>query len=71
MAITKAQQKAVSKYVNKMYDRLEAKVPKGEKEIILAHAEAVDGSLNKFLNRAIKETMERDGQQITENPGCE
>ena len=60
VAISKAQQRATAKYVNKSYDRVEAKVPKGQKEVIQAHAEAVDGTLNKFLNRAINETMERD-----------
>lgn len=60
MAISKAQQRATAKYVSKSYDRIEAKVPKGQKVVIQAHAEAVDGTLNKFLNRAINETMERD-----------
>ena len=35
-------------------------VPKGEKESITEHAKEYDGTLNKFLNRAVKETMERD-----------
>lgn len=63
MAITKAQQRATAKYVKKTYARLEAKVPIGQKDAILAHAEATDGSLNKFLNRAIFETMERDREK--------
>ena len=38
-------------------------VPKGDKEIIKAHAEKHDGgSVNGFIQRAIKETMERDQQ---------
>ena len=49
MAITKAQQRATAKYVKKTYARLEAKVPIGQKDAILAHAEATDGSLSKFL----------------------
>jgi len=36
-------------------------VPKGDKEIIKAHAEKHDGgSVNGFIQRAIKETMQRD-----------
>ena len=36
-------------------------VPKGDKEIIKAHAEKHDGgSVNSFIQRAIKETMQRD-----------
>lgn len=60
MAISEARQRANAKYNKKAYDRLELKVPKGEKEKIVTHAEQVDGSLNKFLNRAVKETMQRD-----------
>ena len=32
-----------------------------QKAAIQAHAEQTDGSLNAFLNRAVRETMERDG----------
>lgn len=62
MAISKAQQNAVAKYNAKSYDRLEMKVPKGEKKDIIAHAEKTDGTLNKFLNRAVRETIERDNE---------
>ena len=45
------------------YDRINLTVPKGDKEIIKAHAEKHDGgSVNGFIQRAIKETMERDQQ---------
>ena len=60
MAISKAQQRATANYVKKTYDRIEAKVAKGQKEVIQAHAEAQGESLNAFINRAITETMERD-----------
>ncbi len=60
MAVSKAQQRATSKYKKNHYDRLEMQVPKGEKENITEHAKEYDGTLNKFLNRAVKETMERD-----------
>lgn len=57
----KASTKAQNKYINKKYDRINLTVEKGEKEIIKSHAEKYDGgSVNKFINRAIKETMERD-----------
>ena len=62
MAISKAQQRATAKYDSKSYERIEAKVPKCQKELIQAHAETTDGTLNKFLNRAINETMERDNE---------
>lgn len=60
MAVSKAQQKAVHKYVKTNYDRMELTVPKGQKSTIKAHAEARGESVNSFVNRAILETMERD-----------
>ena len=42
------------------YDRISLMVPKGDKEIIKAHAEARGEKTNAFINRAIRETMERD-----------
>ena len=60
VAVSKAQQKAVHKYVKANYDRMELTVPKGQKEAIKAHAEARGESVNGFVNRAISEPMERD-----------
>ncbi len=60
MAVSKAQQKAVNKYVRENYDKLLLTMPKGQKEVIKAHAEARSESVNGFINRAISETMERD-----------
>lgn len=63
MAVSKAQQKAVHKYVKANYDRMELIVPKGEKEIIKAHAEEQGESVNAFVSRAVQEAMERDAQK--------
>lgn len=61
MAVSKAQQKAVNKYVREKYDRILVTFnQKGKKDIIKAHAESKGESVNKFINRAIDETMERD-----------
>ncbi len=60
MATTKAQQKAVNKYVKANYDRIEYKAPEGRKAEIKAHAEERGESVNGFINRAIDETRERD-----------
>jgi len=60
MAISKAQQKSVHKYVKANYDRMELTVPKGDKDVIKAHAEKHGESVNGFIQRAIKEAMERD-----------
>lgn len=69
MAVSKAQQKAVSKYVKEKYDRIEIKATKGKKEMIQAHAEAHSESVNGFINRAIQETMERDNGVIGPSKG--
>lgn len=50
------------RYNSKAYDEIKVRVPKGNKETIKAHADAHDGgSVNAFINRAIEETMQRDG----------
>ena len=61
MPASKANQKAVAKYMKANYDDIKVRVPKGERDIIKAHAEKHDGgSVNGFIQRAIKETMQRD-----------
>lgn len=60
MATTKAQQRAVSKYMKENYDEIKVRVDKGRKDIIKAHAESKGESVNGFINRAIEETMERE-----------
>lgn len=57
MATTKAQQKAVHKYVKNNYDRMELTVPKGRKEEIKAFAAAQGETVNSFINRLINEAM--------------
>jgi uncharacterized protein (DUF1778 family) len=49
-----------NRYNEKAYDRISLVVPKGQKEIIKAHAEAKGESLNGFIQRAIQTTMEQD-----------
>ena len=63
MATTKASQRAVNKYMKENYDRVNLTMPKGNKEVVQAHAEAHNESVNAFINRAIQETMERDNMQ--------
>ena len=70
MPVSKAQQKAVSKYMKENYDELKARIPKGQKETIKAHAEAKGESLNAFINRAIIYTIEQDKSDTEEVAGC-
>lgn len=51
---------SINRYMAKAYDRISLIVPKGQKDLIQAHAEAQGESTNGFINRAISETMERD-----------
>ena len=44
-------------------DRINLIVPKGKKDSIKAHAQARWESMNAFIQRAIDETMIRDGEQ--------
>lgn len=60
MPASKAQQKAVNKYMAANYDRINLTVPKGKKDTIQAHAAARGESVNGFINRAIDHEMERD-----------
>ena len=48
------------RYNAKAYDEIKIRVPKGQKDLIQAHAEAQGESTNGFINRAISETIERD-----------
>jgi predicted HicB family RNase H-like nuclease len=59
MSTTKAQQKAVSKYMKKNYDVFQIRMPKGEKDKIKEYANAHGESINGFIRRAINETMEK------------
>lgn len=61
---SKAQQKAVHKYVKNNYDRVNLMLYKGQKDIVKAHAERQSETLNGFINRAIAETMEREGEPL-------
>ena len=60
MPVSKAQQKAVAKYVREKYDLYQVKMPKGRKDEIKAHAESRGQSVNGFIITAIDEKMERD-----------
>lgn len=64
MPASKAQQKAVNKYMTANYDRINLTVPKGQKDMIKLHAESKGESVNGFLQRAITETIQRDTAAI-------
>ena len=61
MAVSKAQQKAVNKYVREKYDRINVTMPKGRKDEIQTFAAQQGLSINAYINGAIMEKMAQDG----------
>ncbi|MCL2300829.1 MAG: hypothetical protein FWC27_11875 [Firmicutes bacterium] len=64
--ISDAQRKAVRKYNEKAYDRIELKVLKGRKAELQKHSAAQGESLNGFVNRAIDNQVEQDGGAVAQ-----
>ena len=60
LTVSKAQQKAVNKYIAEKLDRVNLTMPKGKKEEIKARADSMGLSVNAFINLAIDTMMERD-----------
>ena len=60
MPASKAQQRAVTKYVKNRYDRFGLTMPKGRLDEIKASAAAQGESVNGFINRSIDSQMGRD-----------
>ena len=54
-----AQRKAVAKYNAANYEQIKIRVIKGEKAEIQAYAERNGESMNAFINRLIRETIEK------------
>lgn len=63
--ISKAQQKAVQKYVKKNYDRIELTVPKGQKDFISQLATAAGESVNGYIKKAVEERIQRENPDIS------
>jgi len=65
MPVSKAQQRAVSKYMKENYDEIKVRVEKGRKAEIKAHLDSrgEGESVNAFINRAIDTQMEIDNRE--------
>lgn len=63
MPASKAQQKAVNKYVKANYDLFQIKMPKGRKAEIQAAAAAAGESLNAYINASITQRMGGDASK--------
>ena len=62
MPRSESMDRAIKKYEQEKVDRVIFRVPKGVKEQIQEHAEKQGESLSAFLNRAVRETIERDNR---------
>ena len=60
MPASKAQQKAVTKYVKAKYDRFGITMPKGQLDIIKDHAAAAGESVNSYIVEAVNRRMEAE-----------
>ncbi len=62
MPASKAQQKAVAKYMKNNYDEIKVRIPKGRKADVeayaAAHQESVNGLINSFLRNALGQSEE-------------
>jgi len=61
--VSKAQQKAVNKYVKNNYDRINVTFPKGQKEIIAEAAQLAGESVNGYIKKAVDEKIARDSEK--------
>lgn len=64
MAVSDSRLKANKKYINTKLDEIKFRVPKGQREVIQAHAASQGESTNAFIFRAIREQMERDEENV-------
>ena len=69
MATTKAQQKAVHKYVRENYDRIGITIPKGCKPAVEAHAKSKGESVNGLVNALLRQDMGvKDWAEVAQTP---
>lgn len=58
-------------YIRAHYGRINLIVPKGARDALQTAAETKKQSLNKYINEAIREALQRDGVTIPEDPDAE
>lgn len=66
MAIPKANQRAVNKYVKNNYDRINVTFPKGMRDRIKAVADANNVSVNAYITQLVFADMELKGVHVNE-----
>ncbi len=61
--VSKAQQRAVQKYIKNNYDRVVLTLPKGKRDEIKQYAEMSDKSMNAYIVQAIEEKISHDKER--------
>lgn len=61
--VSKAQQKAVNKYVKQNYDRVNVTMPKGKKDEYKAHAQSKGMSLNAYIIGLIESDIKKEQEE--------
>lgn len=65
MAVSKAQQAAVARYMKKNYDEMKIRVKKGKRQMIEAVAQSSDESINSYVKKAVQAKYKADtGKEI-------
>ena len=57
LPVSKAQQKATSKYLKNTYDDIKVRVPKGEKQLIKDRAASLGKTMNEYIAELIVKDM--------------
>ena len=68
MPASKAQQKAVAKYMAANYDELKVRVPKGRRADFDAYAKEQGESVNALINAYMRETLGMSEAEWKRNP---
>ena len=64
MSTPDSQLKANKKYLKEKLDHISFRVPKGQREVISAHATRMGESVNAFITRVVYEAIEREGESL-------
>ena len=68
MPVSKANQRAVTKYMKANYDEVKIRVPKGRKQVSKNCADAGGQSINSYIFQAVNERIERE-KGVSNNEG--
>lgn len=71
MSKSEAAKQAEYKYNHETVESVRLRVQKGFRSIIQAHAEKQGESVNAFINRAIREAIERDNASSKGGPSLD